>query len=185
MKDILKLQLKIVYYTRGDKMNRKWLYFIFCIAILMIIIDVEHKNIKAQDQFNESLISERTLAEGVTEKIYLITSNEASEKIRSVSARRATKKYTYEVNGEECLIIYVYANFSYGHTDGKARITSSSYSISKIDSHIVVNNFSQQNCADTNPRTILSFTLKDKHYTPVLVQTKTIIINCKNNGDYY
>lgn len=107
-------------------MNRKWLYFIFCIAILTIIIDVEHKNIKAQEQYNESLISERTLAEGVTEKIYLITSNEASEKIRSVSARRATKKYTYEVNGEECLIIYVYANFSYGHTDGKARITSSS-----------------------------------------------------------
>ena len=103
-------------------------------------------------------------------------------------ARKIKKKdgkYTYEVNGEECLIIYVYANFSYGHTDGKARITSSSYSISKIDSHIVVNNFSQQNCADTNPRTILSFTLKDKHYTPVLVQTKTIIINCKNNGDYY
>ena len=112
MKDILKLQLKIVYYTRGDKMNRKWLYFIFCIAILTIIIDVEHKNIKAQEQYNESLISERTLAEGVTEKIYLITSNEASEKIRSVSARRATKKYTYEVNGEECLIIYVFANFS-------------------------------------------------------------------------
>ena len=58
-------------------MNRKWLYFIFCIAILTIIIDVEHKNIKAQEQYNESLISERTLAEGVTEKIYLITSNEA------------------------------------------------------------------------------------------------------------
>lgn len=185
MKDILKLQLKIVYYTGGDKMNRKWLYFIFCIAILTIIIDVEHKNIKAQEQYNESLISERKLAEGVTEKIYLITSNEAAEKIRSVSARRATKKYTYEVNGEECLIIYVYANFSYGHTDGKARITSSSYSISKIDSHIVVSNLSQQNCADTNPRTILCFTLKDKHYTPVLVQAKTIIINCKNNGDYY
>lgn len=127
-------------------MNRKWLYFIFCIAILTIIIDVEHKNIKAQEQYNESLISERTLAEGVTEKIYLITSNEATEKIRSVSARRATKKYTYEVNGEECLIIYVYANFSYGHTDGKARITSSSYSISKIDSHIVVKNFTTKLC---------------------------------------
>lgn len=166
-------------------MNRKWLYFIFCIAILTIIIDVEHKNIKAQEQYNESLISERTLAEGVTEKIYLITSNEASEKIRSVSARRATKKYTYEVNGEDCLIIYVYANFSYGHSDGRARISSSSYSISKIDSHIEVSNISQQNYAGTDPKTVLSFTLKDKHYTPILVQAKKITLSCKNNGDYY
>ena len=46
-------------------------------------------------------------------------------------------------------------------------------------------NISQQNYAGTDPKTVLSFTLKDKHYTPILVQAKKITLSCKNNGDYY
>ena len=165
--------------------KRKWLYFVFGILMLMVMPGFEDNKIQAQTSVGELLIAENKLEGGVTERIYVITNDEISENTRSVSARKATKKYTYEVNGEDCLIIYVYANFSYGHSDGRARISSSSYSISKIDSHIEVSNISQQNYAGTDPKTVLSFTLKDKHYTPILVLAKKITLSCKNNGDYY
>ena len=80
--------------------KRKWLYFVFGILMLMVMPGFEDNKIQAQTSVGELLIAENKLEGGVTERIYVITNDEISENTRSVSARKATKKYTYEVNGE-------------------------------------------------------------------------------------
>lgn len=70
--------------------------------------------------------------------------------------------------------------FSYGYSDGKARITSNTYSVQYIETPYSVGNFSTSS-SNGNPATAsLSF---NTYKNGVKISTRTNKFKCYNNGD--
>lgn len=70
--------------------------------------------------------------------------------------------------------------FSYGYSDGKARITSNAYYVEYIEPPYTVGNFSKSN-SNGNPATAsLSF---DTYKNGAKLNTRTNKFKCYNNGD--
>ncbi|MCI8509661.1 MAG: hypothetical protein HFJ06_14085 [Lachnospiraceae bacterium] len=84
----------------------------------------------------------------------------------------------------DCTVLSVShtVGFSYGYSDGKARITSNTYSVQYVEAPYSVGNFSTSS-SNGNPATAsLSFTT---YKNGTKISTRTNKFKCYNNGNVY
>ena len=138
------------------------------------------KNISDSGDGGEILICVEDCGENLVLYTY-ISYNTTNEK--SVNAGSVTKTYRYMLADVEVLVIKYTVSYSYGHSDGIARISSSSYQITKLLSGwgVSVSNFTKSHVNGEPAIATLSFTLT-RDGSP---SNKSIVIHCKNNGNAY
>lgn len=169
---------------------------ILLFALLMVMIFAVVGNVSVQAagvSFNEKVYSESdgisddaemkevlTIDEQTKAYIYIAHSDDMIG-VRSVSAKKIYGYFSLKVGKETVLKIKLTVQYSYGHSDGIVRITSSKYEVIKLAKGYTVGEFVKKSQNGSPAWVTLAFTYTYEGGS----ERGNINLHMKNNGDYY